>query len=104
MMVDGKNLYDHLNQGLAKMETLENEKIFKVKDLYAGVDWEDIPISDRLKLGTLFRAEVSRRFDVEAIDKTTSGQQRYVKKNETIVKRIPEEYRKKIKEIDKNKQ
>lgn len=102
-MEDGKGLYNYLDQGLAKMKTLENNKIFKVKDLYAGVDWEDISISDRLKLGTLFRAEVSRRFDVEAIEKTSSGQQQYVKKLETVVKKIPEQYREKIKEIDENR-
>lgn len=102
-MDKGKNLYNYLDTALKKMETLGTDKVFKVKDLYAGVDWEDISVSDRLKLGTLFRAEVSRRFDVEAIEKTASGQQQYIKKNLEIVKRVSEKYVDKITEIEKNR-
>lgn len=53
---------------------------FLLKDLFKGYEWNRISRSDRLLLGTLFLNYVNTsKIGVMAVDKTTSGQQQYVK-------------------------
>ncbi len=58
-------------------------EIFLVRDLFKGYEWNRISRSNRLLLGTLFLNFI-KNIDVDVIEKTSSGQQRYqknVKKN-----------------------
>lgn len=52
--------------------------MFDVNDLLAGYVWNRIPLKDRLLLGTLFLNHVNKTAgNIEAIEKTSSNQQRY---------------------------
>jgi len=65
---------------LAIKETVNliDGEIFLVKELFKGYEWNRIPRSDRLLLGTLFLNYVNKTDGViRAIEKTTSGQQKY---------------------------
>lgn len=67
---------------IAKLETenVQVDEIFLLKDLFKGYEWNRISRSDRLLLGTLFLNYI--RFEnvgIEAIEKTSSGQQLYKK-------------------------
>lgn len=56
----------------------KNEK-FLVRDLFKGYEWNRIPLSDRLLLGTLFLNHVCTNDSrINAIEKTSSGQQKYI--------------------------
>lgn len=60
---------------LAKVKPGE---IFLVRDLFKGYEWNRISRSDRLLLGTLFLNFIrSVDTDVDIIEKTSSGQQKY---------------------------
>lgn len=53
-------------------------EIFLVRDLFKGYEWNRISRSDRLLLGTLFLNYVhSSETQLEPIEKTSSGQQKY---------------------------
>lgn len=53
---------------------------FLLKDLFKGYEWNRISRSDRLLLGTLFLNHVNTsKINIQAVEKTTSGQQQYVK-------------------------
>lgn len=53
-------------------------EIFLVKDLFKGYEWNRIPRNDRLLLGTLFLNYVNKTDGaIQAIEKTSSGQQKY---------------------------
>ncbi len=53
---------------------------FLLKDLFKGYEWNRISRSDRLLLGTLFLNHVNTsKIGILAVEKTTSGQQQYVK-------------------------
>jgi hypothetical protein len=70
---------------LAKNELvhLKYGEIFLVRDLFKGYEWNRISRSDRLLLGTLFLNFIkSTDTDVVAIEKTSSGQQKYAIKTE----------------------
>jgi hypothetical protein len=55
-------------------------EIFLVRDLFKGYEWNRVAHKDRLLLGILFLNHVkSANEDVQAIEKTTSNQQRYKK-------------------------
>lgn len=61
---------------------LKADEIFLVRDLFKGYEWNRISRSDRLLLGTLFLNYIkSDDMGVIPIEKTSSGQQRYQKKD-----------------------
>ncbi|MDO4269702.1 MAG: single-stranded DNA-binding protein [Eubacteriales bacterium] len=63
---------------LETAQLMENE-IFLVKDLFKGYEWNRIPRSDRLLLGTLFLNYVNKtNGHIQAAQKTASGQQKYI--------------------------
>ena len=67
-----------LELAIKETENLVSGEIFLVKKLFKGYEWNRIPRSDRLLLGTLFLNYVNRIDGViRAIEKTTSGQQKY---------------------------
>ena len=69
-----------LELAIKEAENLENGEIFLVKELFKGYEWNRIPRKDRLLLGTLFLNYISSKAgNIQPIEKTTSGQQRYKK-------------------------
>lgn len=67
----------------AKVETsnLKEGEIFLVRDLFKGYIWKRIELRDRLLLGTLFLNYVQvNDIGVVAIEKTSSNQQKYMKR------------------------
>ena len=74
-MPDVNNL---LNIAIKETENLNQGEVFLVRDLFKGYEWNRISRSQRLLLGTLFLNYVntSKKF-IQAIEKTSSGQQRY---------------------------
>lgn len=67
---------------IAKLETenIQIDEIFLLKDLFKGYEWNRISRSDRLLLGTLFLNHIrSANVGIDAIEKTSSGQQLYKK-------------------------
>ncbi len=74
-MVDVNELLDFV---IAETEKLINGEIFLVKDLFKGYEWNRVPRNDKLLLGTLFLNYVNKtNGNIQAIEKTSSGQQRY---------------------------
>ena len=69
-----------LELAIKETENLVSGEIFLVKELFKGYEWNRIPRNDRLLLGTLFLNYVNKTDGViRAIEKTTSGQQKYKK-------------------------
>ena len=67
-----------LEIAISETSNLVEDEIFLVKDLFKGYKWNRIPRSDRLLLGTLFLYHVNQEnTNIKAIQKTTSGQQKY---------------------------
>lgn len=67
-----------LDRAKDELKYLEGNEIFLVRDLFKGYEWNRISRSDRLLLGTLFlNAVKTGDIGVAAIEKTSSGQQRY---------------------------
>lgn len=67
---------------IAKSETsnLLLGEVFLLKDLFKGYEWNRISRSDRLLLGTLFLNYIrTTKNGIDAIEKTSSGQQMYKK-------------------------
>ena len=74
-----------LDKAINELERLNPEEIFLVRDLFKGYEWNRISRSDRLLLGTLFLNYIRNGNDnIKAIEKTSSGQQRY--KNSSGIK------------------
>lgn len=71
-----------LEQAILETKNLNKDEVFLVKDLFKGYEWNRIPRKSRLLLGTLFLNQVnsSNNNEIEAIDKTTSNQQKYRKR------------------------
>lgn len=70
-----------LNKAIKETENLKDGEIFLVKDLFKGYLWNRIPIKDRLLLGTLFLNHVHGvNCNLQATEKTSSHQQKYIKK------------------------
>ncbi len=70
---------------IAKNEiaNLDNGEIFLLRDLFKGYEWNRISRSDRLLLGILFLNYINITDDtVTAIEKTSSGQQKYKKSSD----------------------
>ena len=73
--MDVNNLLD---QAVNECKQIVVEEIFLVKDLFKGYEWSRIPRKDRLLLGTLFLNYIKKSSDeLEPIEKTSSGQQKY---------------------------
>lgn len=69
-----------LEQAKKELQYLNSSEIFLIRELFKGYEWNRISRSDRLLLGTLFLNCVKTEdIGVEAIEKTSSGQQRYKK-------------------------
>lgn len=67
-----------LTQAVREIENLHIGEIFLVRDLFKGYEWNRIPRSDRLLLGTLFLNHINKtNGKIQAIEKTSSGQQKY---------------------------
>lgn len=82
-MIDVNQL---LVEAITETEALEEGEIFLVKDLFKGYRWNRIAVKDRLLLGTLFLNYVHQgNCCLEAIEKTSSHQQRYRKSNNKIM-------------------
>lgn len=69
---------DLLNIAIKETENLNKGEVFLVRDLFKGYEWNRIFRSQRLLLGTLFLNYVNTSKDfIQAIEKTSSGQQKY---------------------------
>lgn len=69
---------DLLFKAINETKKLNANEIFLVRDLFKGYEWNRISRSDRLLLGTLFLNYVhSSEIQLEPIEKTSSGQQKY---------------------------
>ena len=67
-----------LNEAIKETANLKEEEIFLVKELFKGYEWNRIPRSERILLGTLFLHHINKgTTSIKAIQKTTSGQQKY---------------------------
>ncbi|AOT68301.1 single-stranded DNA-binding protein [Geosporobacter ferrireducens] len=67
-----------LNIAIKETENLNQGEVFLVRDLFKGYEWNRISRSERLLLGTLFLNYVNTsRGSIQAIEKTSSGQQKY---------------------------
>lgn len=75
------NTYDVnelLDKAIDEVKNLYEEEVFLLRDLFKGYEWSRIPIKDRLLLGTLFLNYINKtNIGVLAIEKTSSGQQKY---------------------------
>ncbi|NLY81252.1 MAG: single-stranded DNA-binding protein [Clostridiales bacterium] len=73
---------DLLKIAVEETDNLMDGEIFLVKDLFKGYKWNRIAVRDRLLLGTLFLNHVNKnKYNLVAIEKTSSHQQRYKKTN-----------------------
>lgn len=70
-----------LNQVKAEIKNLNSGEIFLVKDLFKGYEWARISLNERRNLGSLWLNVVNSdpTLGVQALDKTTSNQQKYKK-------------------------
>ena len=74
------NVNEMLENAIRETFELKSGEIVLIKDLFKGYEWNRIRRSDRLLLGTLFLNRIrSNDFGIKAIEKTTSGQQKYKK-------------------------
>lgn len=72
------NVNDLLALAIQETRNLKDDEIFLLRDLFKGYKWNRISRSDRLLLGTLFLSYVNtNKCSFSAIEKTSSGQQRY---------------------------
>jgi len=72
------NVNKLLEIAINETKSLKSSEVFLVKDLFKGYEWNRIPRSDRLLLGTLFLNHINKEnTNINVIQKTTSGQQRY---------------------------
>ncbi len=86
MFVFGGKTMPSVNEFLdiakGEMKNLDKGEIFLLRDLFKGYEWNRISRSDRLLLGTLFLNFIkTTESDIIPIEKTSSGQQKYKKKD-----------------------
>ena len=78
-----------LDEAIKETASIVVNEIFLVKDLFKGYIWNRIPRSDRLLLGTLFLNYVNKtNGTIRPLEKTSSGQQKYVLNDCNIEKGI----------------
>jgi len=71
-----------LNYATSEAKNVKIDEVFLVKDLFKGYEWNRIPRKDRLLLGTLFLNYIKKeKISIIPIEKTSSGQQKYKKKD-----------------------
>lgn len=69
-----------VDYSIRETSKLKFGELFLIKDLFKGYEWNRIPRSERLLLGTLFLNRIrSGCKGVKDIGKTSSGQQMYEK-------------------------
>jgi len=74
-MTDVNNL---LSFAIKETENLMDGETFLLKELFKGYEWNRIPRNERLLLGTLFLNYANTtKCQIKAIEKTSSGQQKY---------------------------
>lgn len=74
------NVNELLEIAKIEMRSIVPGEIFLLKDLFKGYEWNRISRSDRLLLGTLFLNYIrTTKNGIDAIEKTSSGQQQYKK-------------------------
>ncbi|MBD5637146.1 single-stranded DNA-binding protein [Clostridium botulinum] len=62
----------------SEIKDLKSGEIFLVRDQFKGYEWNRIPRSERLLLGTLFINFVKNTdININIIEKTSYGQQKY---------------------------
>ncbi|MDO5116830.1 MAG: single-stranded DNA-binding protein [Synergistaceae bacterium] len=72
------NVKKLLTRAITKIGHMSNGEEFIVKELFEEDEWSQIPIVDRLSLGSRFLRHVrTSRSNLEPTDKTSAGQQRY---------------------------
>ena len=63
---------------------LKTNEVFLLRELFKGYEWNRIERKDRLLLGSLFLNYVkSENSNIEILEKTSSGQQKYIITNKT---------------------
>ena len=68
-----------LDKAKEELSNLSSGEVFLLRDLFKGYEWNRISRSDRLLLGTLFLNDIKTDdIGVKPIEKTSSGQQRYM--------------------------
>ena len=68
-----------LDNAIAELQNLEDGEYFLIRDLFRGYEWNRIPRSDRLLLGTLFLNHINTNpTKITAVEKTSAGQQKYL--------------------------
>ncbi|HEY9160997.1 MAG TPA: single-stranded DNA-binding protein [Desulfomonilia bacterium] len=74
------NVNELLETAIYEISSVNPGEIFLLRDLFKGYEWNRISRSDRLLLGTLFLNYINSINNVVTpIEKTSSGQQRYMK-------------------------
>lgn len=70
---------DLLLKAIKEVDNLTKNEVFLVKDLFKGYEWNRISRGNRLLLGTLFLNYVNSNDNnnLVAVEKTSSGQQKY---------------------------
>jgi hypothetical protein len=69
-----------LEIAIHEISNVNSGEIFLLRDLFKGYEWNRISRSDRLLLGTLFLNYINTtNNEVTPIEKTSSGQQKYIK-------------------------
>lgn len=69
-----------LTIAIKETESINKGEVFLVRDLFKGYEWNRITRSERLLLGTLFLNHINKaNCLIRAIEKTSSGQQKYKK-------------------------
>lgn len=62
----------------SELQNIHQGEVILLRDLFKGYEWNRISRSDRLLLGTLFLNYIKTNdIGIVAIEKTSSGQQRY---------------------------
>lgn len=79
------NVTELLETAIYEISNVNPGEIFLLRDLFKGYEWNRISRSDRLLLGTLFLNYINTaNNEVTPIEKTSSGQQRYIKSSELM--------------------
>lgn len=75
------NAQEMLAYALEEVKKLEQDEDFLAKDLFKGYEWKRIKLNDRLLFGHILMDKFkSMQDEIEILEKTSSGQQRYRKK------------------------
>jgi hypothetical protein len=79
------NVNELLEIAISEISYVGHGETFLVRDLFKGYEWNRISRSNRLLLGTLFLNYINTaKNEVAPIEKTSSGQQKYIKTSELM--------------------